>query len=165
MRTKTPEQADKMLDAAARLFGAQRFHEVRMEDIASEAEVGKGTLYRYFQDKEELYLAVLARSSDQFIERISAAIAEVDDLRGQLEVLAATLVGFFDEQPHLLDLIQRAELESTTGTDFPWYEARLELMRIGTDLYAQAKARGEHCIRSPDLAMLLFFGGLRSVIR
>lgn len=165
MRTKTVEKKDKILAAAAQLFGTQRFHQVRMDDIAEIAAVGKGTLYSYFQDKEELYLAVLARSSDQFIERISEAIAAVDGLRAQLEILAATLIAFFDEQPHLLDLIQRSEVESTTGTDFPWYEARLELMRVGTELFAQAKARGEHSIRSPDLAMLLFFGGLRSVIR
>src|SRR5262245_18615534 len=56
VRTKTPQQADKMLNAAARLFGTQRFHEVRMEDIAAEAAVGKGTIYRYFSDKDELYL-------------------------------------------------------------------------------------------------------------
>ena len=58
MRAKSPEQVDRMLDAAARLFGAHRFHEVRMEDVAAAAEVGKGTLYRYFRDKEELYLAL-----------------------------------------------------------------------------------------------------------
>ena len=62
MRTKTAQQADKVLDAAARLFGTQRFHEVRMEDIAAEATVGKGTLYRYFNDKEELFVALLERT-------------------------------------------------------------------------------------------------------
>jgi AcrR family transcriptional regulator len=165
VRTKTIEQKDKILVAAGQLFGTQRFHQVRMDDIAEIAAVGKGTLYRYFQDKEELYLAVLARSSDQFIQRITAALDDVEGLRSQLEALAATVVEYFDEQPHLLDLIQRSEMESTTGSDFPWYKARLELMRIGTELFAQAKARGEHSIRTPDLAMLLFFGGLRSVIR
>src|SRR5215472_7850945 len=70
LRTKTPLQADKMLDAAGRLFGAHRFHEVRMEDIAAEAEVGKGTIYRYFSDKEELFLALLERSSRQLLARL-----------------------------------------------------------------------------------------------
>src|SRR5215831_4739511 len=121
VRIRTSEQKEKILAAAAQLFGTQRFHEVRMDDIADVASVGKGTLYRYFQDKEELYLAVLARSSDQFIERIRDAIEDVDGLRAQLEVLATTLIAYFDEQPHLLDLIQRSEVESTTGIDFPWY--------------------------------------------
>ncbi len=44
MRTKTPQFSEKMLEAAGRLFGTRRFHEVRMEDVASEADVSKGTL-------------------------------------------------------------------------------------------------------------------------
>jgi AcrR family transcriptional regulator len=127
--------------------------------------VGKGTLYRYFQDKEELYFAVLARSSEMFIERLTAATAEVEGLRAQLEALAASIVSYFDAQPHLLDLIQRSELESATETEFPWHQTRLQLTRFVRDLFAAAEERGEVSIRNPELAVYMFFGGLRSVIR
>src|SRR5215467_9855567 len=110
VRTKTLVQADKMLDAAARLFGARRFHEVRMEDIAAEAEVGKGTLYRYFQDKEELFLALLDRAANQLLERLETAIAPVEGARARLVVITATLISYFKENYHLSELIQRAEL-------------------------------------------------------
>ena len=36
MRTRTSEQKEKILAAASQLFGTQRFHEVRMDDIAAE---------------------------------------------------------------------------------------------------------------------------------
>ena len=65
VRTKTPAQAEKILGAAARLFATQRFHEARMEDIAAAAAVGKGTLYRYFGDKDQLYRALLVRAAEQ----------------------------------------------------------------------------------------------------
>src|SRR4051794_34450694 len=48
VRTKTPNLREHMLDAAARMFGNKRFDETRMDDIAAEANVSKGTLYRYF---------------------------------------------------------------------------------------------------------------------
>src|SRR6202043_2112108 len=70
VRTKTPQFSEKMLEAAGRLFGTRRFHEVRMEDVASEADVSKGTLYRYFRDKDEMYLALLARASRQFVTEL-----------------------------------------------------------------------------------------------
>ena len=165
MRTRTHEQKEKILAAASGLFGTQRFHDVRMDDIADVAAVGKGTLYRYFQDKEELYFAVLARSSEMFIERLTAATAEVEGLRAQLEALAASIVSYFDAQPHLLDLIQRSELESATETEFPWHQTRLQLTRFVRDLFAAAEERGEVSIRNPELAVYMFFGGLRSVIR
>jgi AcrR family transcriptional regulator len=63
LRTRTARLADRILDAAARLFASHRFHEAKMDDVAALAEVGKGTLYRYFQDKEALYLALLERAS------------------------------------------------------------------------------------------------------
>src|SRR5437870_11526186 len=98
-----------MLNAAARLFAAQRYHQVRMEDIAAEAGVGKGTLYRYFRDKEELYLALLARASTQILQRLEETIAHAAGARARLRAVVAGIVTFFDEQPHFLDLIQRAE--------------------------------------------------------
>src|SRR4051794_9706402 len=110
VRTKTPLQADKMLDAAARLFGSQRFHEVRMEDIAAEAGVGKGTIYRYFDDKEELYLALVARSSRQYVEGLREKMHAASGARARLVAMVDHIISFFDDQPHLLDLIQRAEV-------------------------------------------------------
>src|SRR5207248_6658178 len=98
-----------MLDVAARLFASRRFHEVRMEDIAAEADVGKGTLYRYFKDKDDLYLALLSRAAGQLIERVRAALDRDDGPVGRLEAVVGAALTFFDEQPHVLDLIQRAE--------------------------------------------------------
>ena len=48
-----------ILEEAARLFSAKRFDEVLMDYIAQQAGVGKGTIYTYFADKEELYFAVV----------------------------------------------------------------------------------------------------------
>src|ERR1700722_8181494 len=110
MRTKTPRLSERMLEAAGRLFGTRRFHEVRMEDIAAEAEVGKGTLYRYFADKEELYLGLLDRASCQYRKLIDAEVAKADGPGKKLRALVAAGYSFFDGQPHLGPLIQRAEV-------------------------------------------------------
>src|SRR5213592_1907800 len=98
-----------MLDVAARLFGTQHFHEVRMDDVATEAGVGKGTIYRYFEDKDELYLALLERAGRQLDGRIHAAVESAAGPQQKLEDLAAAVLAFFDEQPHVASLIQRAD--------------------------------------------------------
>jgi AcrR family transcriptional regulator len=163
MRTKTPVQADKILQAAGHLFGAQRFHEVRMEDIASEAEVGKGTLYRYFSDKEELYLALVERSADDMLDRLRTMIAEAIGPRAKLEAVVDAIISYFDEHPHLFDLIQRAEVMA--GPGFPWKRARDENLAITTKLFAELKRGGDQPIGDPELTALLLLGGLRAVIR
>src|SRR5438309_3642725 len=101
MRTKTPLQADKILQAAGHLFGAQRFHEVRMEDIAAEAEVGKGTIYRYFNDKEELFDALLERSSRQLVTLLEEEKKKGGGPQARLHDYIRALLVFFDERPHL----------------------------------------------------------------
>lgn len=163
MRTKTPQQADKMLAAAARLFGTQRFHEVRMEDIAAEAAVGKGTLYRYFQDKEELYAALLERASRQITERLRDELSRAAGARHRLRTIVATVMAYFDEQPHLFDLIQRAEV--LQGPGFPWQQARDEIGRLVRDVFQEGKDRGEFTVGDPELAALMLLGGMRSVYR
>jgi AcrR family transcriptional regulator len=163
VRTKTAQQADKMLDAAARLFGTQRFHEVRMEDIAAEAGVGKGTLYRYFSDKEELYLALLERASKQILARLEDDLRAAGSPGDRLRAVVAGIIDFFDGQPHLLDLIQRAEVIG--GPDFPWQQARDELLRLVLDLFKEGKAHGAFAVRDPETAVLLLLGGVRAVIR
>ena len=55
--------------AAARLvFAMQGFTAATIDDIADEAEYSKGTLYNYFESKEELFETVIADVIDEFIE-------------------------------------------------------------------------------------------------
>jgi AcrR family transcriptional regulator len=65
-----PSKADKILDAAVSLFAAKPFHEVRLDDIAALAEVGKGTIYLYWASKEEVYLAIVRRGFATVLERL-----------------------------------------------------------------------------------------------
>jgi AcrR family transcriptional regulator len=154
-----------MLEAAGRLFGARRFHEVRMEDIAAEAEVSKGTVYRYFKDKEEMYLALLEQSSHQLVAELHARVGEAQGGRQRLIAVVDSVVTFFDAHPHLFDLIQRAELGHEQGKAFPWQEVRDKGMRIVLDIFADAKTCGEFAVRDPKNAMLMLLGGMRAVIR
>jgi len=48
-----------ILEAASRVFAERDYHSVSMDQVARRARVGKGTLYRYFDSKEDLYLALL----------------------------------------------------------------------------------------------------------
>ena len=83
-----------------------------MEDVAAAAEVGKGTLYRYFKDKEELYLALLERAACGISARLKAETHCAKGIRDRLQAVIRAIVGYFDENPHLFDLIQHAEAMS-----------------------------------------------------
>ena len=61
---------ERVVAAAARLFREHGVEAVRMDDIAAEAGVGKGTLYRGFGDKSALVAAVLDDRERAFQERV-----------------------------------------------------------------------------------------------
>jgi AcrR family transcriptional regulator len=76
---RTPRQAAKrehIVGAASRVFAARPYHVVCMDDVAEAARVGKGTLYRYFPSKEDLYLGVVAGAFDLLIRRLERVEAE-----------------------------------------------------------------------------------------
>jgi hypothetical protein len=72
---------------------------------------------------------------------------------------------FFDQQPHLFDLIMRAEVLRSADADFPWQKARDESLRLLSEILKQGNEGGEFTIRDPNVSELIFQGGLRSVVR
>jgi AcrR family transcriptional regulator len=162
---KTPELAGKILDAAERLFATRRFHEVRMDDIAAAAEGGKGTLYRYFKDKEELYLAVLDRAADGLRQRLDEALAGAVCPRAKLEAMVAAILDYFDRNPYLFDLIQHAESRQQSGTLENWQQIRRANIRLTIDILEDGRRAGLWNIPDPEVPVLMLLGGLRAVLR
>jgi AcrR family transcriptional regulator len=163
MRTKTPELDQRILDTAACLFAGNHFHAVRMEDLAAEADVGKGTLYRYFRDKEELYLALLSRASGQIRQQVDEATQENREPLAQLEAVTETILRFFDEQRHIFELIQQAE--ASRGTNHPWQGARDSVIKKVIEIFEEGERRGAFKVDEPLITALLLLGGVRAIIR
>ncbi len=75
LRSDARRNRDQILRAAKEIFAARGLA-VPMEEIAREAEVGVGTLYRRFPDREALILAVVRDSIRAVAEETRAALAE-----------------------------------------------------------------------------------------
>jgi TetR/AcrR family fatty acid metabolism transcriptional regulator len=165
VRMKTAAQADKILAVAARLFAAHRFHEARMEDLAAAAGVGKGTLYRYFRDKEALYLALLARAQEG-MRRCQQDAAELPlSARGRLEALVAAIIDYLDRNPHFFELITHAEAMHRPGTRNPALKLRYDSINRVLRIFKEGEAAREFFVADPDVAVLLLLGGVRAIYR
>lgn len=88
----TPRRAEKkaisrrrILEAAREAFFRDGFMAANLDEVAHQAGVAKGTLYRYFESKAELYVAVLAHNGAIFEERmretISPDLSPIDQIR------------------------------------------------------------------------------------
>ncbi|PIP37764.1 MAG: TetR family transcriptional regulator [Desulfobacterales bacterium CG23_combo_of_CG06-09_8_20_14_all_51_8] len=83
-------QRKEILAAALRLFSEKGYHNVSMQEIAETAEFAIGTLYKFFQNKEDLYKALVMEQCDRFEAAFLAAIEgpgdEIERLRNFVRV-------------------------------------------------------------------------------
>ncbi len=77
----------RILDAALDVFARKGYHDTRMDEIVSKSQTSKGSIYFYFPNKEQLFLALVDQFANLLERRITEAIREHD--RGMVKVQAA----------------------------------------------------------------------------
>lgn len=102
-RSDAARNRQRVVDAALRLFGERGVTNVTMEEVAREAGVGKGTLYRRFANKGLLCEALLDEPTRRFQAEVLVSLGDAE--RGPMEKLRGfldTLVRFTEQNLDLL---------------------------------------------------------------
>jgi TetR/AcrR family fatty acid metabolism transcriptional regulator len=97
-----------ILSAAGRQFARRPYQEVLLEEIATDAQVAKGTLYLYFENKADLYLALVFESLGPLMERLEEqvpAATERSALAG-IGLFITELLKFRAEHPALHEVLR-----------------------------------------------------------
>lgn len=103
-------KADRILDGAAELFATKPFHEVRLEDIALRAHVGKGTVYLYWPRKEDVYLAVVRRGFAMVSRRLDRELPEGATPWDALRAIVGAIVDFAFAYPGVYQIMRSGQL-------------------------------------------------------
>ena len=92
------DKKDRIIEAAAQVFAQKGYAGAAVADIAVKAEIGKGTIYAYFDSKEDLFFAVFEW---YMMQTGTAAKASVSRLGGsaaqRLEDLSDSIMGVWDD--------------------------------------------------------------------
>lgn len=95
---RTSSRRRQVLDAAVKVMGRNGFHQMSMQDLATEAKVSVGLIYRYFGGKEDLLLATIVRILDVFRDQLAPVIeAAGDDVVDQLAAGIRRYIQIVDE--------------------------------------------------------------------
>jgi len=67
-----------------KLFTSRRFHKITVDDVAQAAQVGKGTIYRYFQNKDDFFSQTATAGFDDLCELLCRKVPENSSFFEQL---------------------------------------------------------------------------------
>ncbi len=73
------KRKESILKSAMDIFSKAGFHNADLDQIAANAGVGKGTIYRYFKNKKDLYLNTLEYAIEEFYEFLLNTLKEAKD--------------------------------------------------------------------------------------
>jgi AcrR family transcriptional regulator len=163
MQVLKEDKQEKILDTAAALFATRPFHEVLLSDVAAAAGVGKGTIYTYFKNKEELYRSVLYRGFTEVLKSLQERLKkEALQPRESLRVLVQEYVDYAYRNPHMFELMRIVSVQ--TSERAKWVEKRRELSDLIESIIRRGIELGQFDDPHPELTALFIPGVLRSVL-
>ena len=99
----TAARREEILEACAGLYETMSFREITIKEIGAATSFTRTSIYNYFETKEEIFLALMQREYELWVEAMNAVMDRKDHLtRDELaQVLARTLT----DRPRLLRLL------------------------------------------------------------
>lgn len=150
----------ELLAAGRRLFGEQGLYESRIEDLSRHAGIAKGTLYGYFDNKEQLIEAVVSQGFSELLGHAHRSVQAAKGYPDSISRLVSAHFEFFGENPDLMRIFHQVRgLLKFNRSGSVRLRAVLDSYLTGLgDLLAlhhpDPKARGSHSSR--ELAVLMF---------
>lgn len=161
MRLPNEKKRSNIVAAAAKMFASHPYHEVRLDELAAAAGVGKGTLYVYFKSKEDLYFSLVEEGFTALVDRLQTQLEPPSPPAMQaIRIIVEQLVRFAIQHPDLFELMR-----STGG---PPQGGRMEakhkqLTAIIEKTIRLGVRRGELHDPNPQITALCIPGLVRSV--
>ena len=100
---RTNARKEEIINACEKLYQTMSFKDITLKEIGKETSFSRTSIYNYYQTKEEIFLALLKREYDSWIEQLNEATESKDAMSDDeiADVLARTL----DEHKQLLKIM------------------------------------------------------------
>ncbi len=165
-KRKDNEKHHRIIEAATKVFAKNGFYQSKIAQIAKEAGVADGTIYIYFENKDDILISLFEEQMKAVLDNMALQIAKIDDPAEKLEIFASTHLDLIEKNKDMAEIIQ-VELRQS-GKFMKEYknERFLEYLDIIGDIIIEGQIRG--LFRKdviPGVAKRAFFGALDEVSR
>ncbi|HZY45031.1 MAG TPA: TetR/AcrR family transcriptional regulator, partial [Anaerolineae bacterium] len=165
------QRRDDLLRAAKKVFFKKGLHTATIDDVAAEAEVGKGTVYLYFDTKETILAHLLLAGLEELVVLLEAAYASDQKLaaRTRLRRIANAYLEFFQTNPEyyrLMMAFDRGHFQETVDPKVyqQVYHRSLRGLEFLVLAVQQAKEEGVLDVDDTRHAASVLWAGLNGVL-
>ena len=167
MRKREGNKEQAILDAAVKVFAQHGYHRAKISSVADQAGVATGSVYLYYDNKEDILLTIFNRLWTELTDglRIIVKRSDIDPLQ-KLDLVIDTLFDLFIANPALASVFvneQHHLIKDKRGNIAKQYDDFLDLAE---DIIREGVRKNKF---NPDVDIKLFrhfiTGGLRSVLR
>lgn len=155
---------EKILDAAYQRFLHFGYSKTTMNEIAGDLSMSKALLYYYFPDKSELYVAVMKKLADSYIELLREHVTRFDNLKDAFNFQIDTQHNFIVNNYNFFDFFR---LNEQSLPDAIWdiigliHQTEIDLLAsVIRDQIAQKKISE---VNNPEQIVDLFLDALHGV--
>jgi AcrR family transcriptional regulator len=133
---------EEILEMATQLFADQGFSDAITQVLADRLQIGKGTLYRHFPSKRELFLAAADRVMVRLNDRIESSIAGINDGLERVAKAISSYLAFFAENPSFVELIIQERANFRDRRRPTYFEHRDRTVQRWRQLYRELIEEG-----------------------
>jgi AcrR family transcriptional regulator len=134
------------MDAAEMLFRSQQLHEITVDDVLRRAGVGKGTVYRHFADKDDLFFQTALRGFEDMCQALKAIQHEGVPFRDAILQACRTIREFFlKRRPLFLMILTEDDLTRIQGGGLRqrWLRHRKKMTEALGEIIGMGVATGQ----------------------
>ena len=146
MQVKSLDKAARcaaILEEAVRTFAQFGVAGTDVQVIADRAGVGKGTVYRHFGNKEELFWATAAYVDERFFATLFEATHGETTPEAKLRATGQAYAAFFEENPAFLEVFVRSRAEFRGEVPEAHLKQHEQAIGVFGEIFQQGMDQGE----------------------
>lgn len=151
-----------IIHSAIDIFERDGFHKAKVEEIAKNANVGKGTIYEYFTSKRDLFCQMVKDMLNKYLEMVEVTSQESDDPVAKLKKFIDLQVSLIEKHGKLAHIIQIEAIKSGLQVELksPFLEFRRKHQIIIEKIIEEGIKAKIFKPVDPYLTSLFFVGGV-----
>ncbi len=156
---------EKILAAAKVEFAKKGFHGSLVSDIAERAGVGKGTIYNYFSNKEDLFGSIIKEQMKNFENRIAKLLSQPGEVRELLHGVAQIHFDEFYRSKEVIEILVMEGLNKIGSVKEDFKKGILNIRDMVATLLDRGVERGEVRVVDTKKVALIYLGLLWTILK